>query len=66
MVSYYRAFAPKSEAVNCWDNRATLKLCVIFSVIYKYVPKVKHVMHRLSGGLRGGKGGANAPPFGGE
>ena len=24
MVSYYRAFAPKSEAVNCWDNRATL------------------------------------------
>ena len=26
MVSYYRAFAPKSEAVNCWDNRATLNL----------------------------------------
>ena len=25
MVSYYRAFAPKSEAVNYMDYRATLK-----------------------------------------
>ena len=24
VASCYRAFAPKSEAVNCWDNRATL------------------------------------------
>ena len=26
MVSYYRAFAPKSEAVNYMDYRATLKV----------------------------------------
>ena len=37
MVSYYRAFAPKSEAVNCWDNRATLKisgaLCILLVIL---------------------------------
>ena len=29
MVSYYLAFAPKSEAVKYMDYRATLKLCEI-------------------------------------
>ena len=34
MVSYYRAFAPKSEAVNCWDNRATLSEYEIIDCYY--------------------------------
>ena len=28
MVSYYRAFAPKSEAVNYMDYRATLNFLI--------------------------------------
>ena len=34
MVSYYRAFAPKSEAVNCWDNRATLSEYEVIDCYY--------------------------------
>ena len=34
MASYYRAFAPKSEAVKYWDNRATLTVTLEKRVVF--------------------------------